>query len=91
MPPAIGQKTLFSCETPAALVPLRARPLPRPRAEAPRDARADALGYAREVAFDIRRGVLPHADGRFAADGVCTTADVAAELRREGRPPLSPK
>ena len=46
------------------------------------------LGYAREVAFDVARGVLPHADGRTEADGLCTADDVAAVLESEGRPSL---
>lgn len=41
------------------------------------------LAHARELSVDIARGILPHADGRREADGLCTADDVAAAWERE--------
>lgn len=52
------------------------------------EAKQDPVAYAREVACDVARGVLPHADGEKRADGLCTADDVAAVLEAEGKPSL---
>lgn len=43
------------------------------------------LGHAREIACDVALGVLPKANGKVVADGLCTADDVAAQFEREGR------
>lgn len=42
------------------------------------------LGRAREFAYDIARGVLPHADGVKSAVGLCNADDVYAAWERDG-------
>ena len=42
----------------------------------------DLLGQAREIAFDIQRGMLAHADGAIAANGLCNADDVAYQWQR---------
>lgn len=46
------------------------------------------VGIAREMAYDIARGVLPHADGEKRCDWLCTADDVAAAIAAAGMPPL---
>jgi hypothetical protein len=70
----------------AALAP--GEVLKRQGMERARDAKADAVGYARELAVDIARGVLRKANGEYVADGLCNADDVAAQLEREGKPSL---
>lgn len=41
------------------------------------------LARAREYAHDIQCGVEPHADGKRAANGLCTADDVAAAWERD--------
>lgn len=49
---------------------------------------ADRVGIAREMAFDIARGKLPHADGETRRDWLCNADDVAAAIKAAGMPPL---
>jgi hypothetical protein len=45
------------------------------------------LGHAREIALDIARGVLPHADGSVTSGAwTCNADDIAAQFEREGLP-----
>lgn len=43
----------------------------------------EQLGYARELAFDIARGIVAKHDGVRRADGLCHADDVAAAWARE--------
>src|SRR5688500_5844460 len=52
------------------------------RAAAPKE---HLLAIAREIAFDIQRGVLPHADGQKRADGLVTADDVFYQWQRVNR------
>lgn len=49
---------------------------------------SEQVGIAREMAFDIARGVLPHADGEKRRDWLCNADDVAAAVKAAGMPPL---
>lgn len=50
------------------------------RAEA---AKFDAVAHARGLAYDIARGLLPHADGQYRADGLVTMDDVQAAYQAD--------
>jgi hypothetical protein len=49
---------------------------------------SEQVGTAREMAFDIARGVLPHADGEKRRDWLCNADDVAAAIKAAGMPAL---
>lgn len=51
-------------------------------------AHSEQVGIAREMAYDIARGVLPHADGETRCDWTATADDVAAAIKAAGMPPL---
>lgn len=42
------------------------------------ESRESLLAHARGLALDVARGILPHADGEYRADGLCHADDVAA-------------
>jgi hypothetical protein len=50
------------------------------------EAKAPAVAVAREIALDVSRGVLPHADGKCRADGYCNADDVAMNWPEEAEP-----